>query len=328
MNCKQKQFLINIVKLSPDIFILTDFRVKGKLMCIVIAKKFPGVGWLGAKNRDRNYIPLIRIVQSNRRGIQRLYIDDSLSRYTEGINEFGLCIINAALSVKSDEKELEKSAPANNKKYQKAGYMSTDGKRIRTALYEKTPEAAMKYLIKEELLGSTLIFNKDKCFLLEAGKIIDEETEEPGDYVYKTEEIKEYIVRTNHGILIPELGYSSTSQDPEVKKSRASSERRYKIVEERLKKLTDPTKLLEVISLKKDDDPFMNPIRFGDTTKKAMVTTGQLLLVPHERTLHYRPIHSDIDFRYTKLNRPDAKTFFEVISNRKLLGFKEFLKFH
>ena len=111
-------------------------------MCIIVAKKFPGIGFLGMKNRDRNYIAKIKISQSNRRDIQRMYIDDSLSRYTEGLNEFGVCILNAALSVKSDEKELEKSKPTSNKKYQKAGYMSSDGKKIRTALFEKTPEAA------------------------------------------------------------------------------------------------------------------------------------------------------------------------------------------
>ncbi len=295
-------------------------------MCIIVAKKFPGIGFLGMKNRDRNYIAKIKISQSNRRDIQRMYIDDSLSRYTEGLNEFGVCILNAALSVKSDEKELEKSKPTSNKKYQKAGYMSSDGKKIRTALFEKTPEASLKYLIEQELIGSTIIFNEDKCFLLEAGRIMDEETEELGEYQYKTQEILDYVVRTNHGILIPELGYSKTSQDPEVKHSRKSSESRYKIVNERIKKLTNSEDFMEALSLKKDDDPFMNPIRFGDVNKKEMCTTGQILLNAKERTLHYRPIHSDVEFEYTKLNTPDARTFFEIISNRKLLGFKEFSK--
>lgn len=296
-------------------------------MCIVIAKKFPGIGWIGAKNRDRNYIPLVNIVQSNRRDIQRLYIDDSLSRYTEGLNEFGVCIINAALSVKNDEKELEKSKPVTNKKYQQAGYMSSDGKKIRTALFEKTPEKAMHYLIENELCGSTLIFNKNECLLLEAGKIVDTE-EETSEFVYKVEEVKEYVVRTNHGILIPELGYAANSDDPDIQKSRKSSESRYNIVETELKKLIDPMKMLDVLSTKRNNDPYMNPIRFGDVKKKEMLTTGQILLVPAECTLHYRPIHSDIEFRYTKINRPDSKTFFEVVSNKKLLGFKEFMKFH
>ncbi len=297
-------------------------------MCIVIAKKFPGIGWVCGKNRDRNYVPQINIVQSNRRGIQRLYIDDTLSRYTEGLNEYGVCILNAALSVKNDEKELEKSKPKTNKKYQTAGYMSSDGKKIRTALFEKTPEAAMKYLIEQELCGSTILLNKTDCFLLEGGKIHDPETEELGEYIYKTEKIEDYVVRTNHGILIPELGYSATSDDPDIKRSRESSESRYNIVEARLKKLVDPAKFLDILSLKKNDDPYMNPIRFGDLKKKEMLTTGQLMMVAAECTLHYRPIHSDIEFSYTKINRPDAKTFFEIISNRKLLGFKEFLKFH
>jgi hypothetical protein len=69
----------------------------------------------------------------------------------------------------------------------------------------------------------------------------------------------------------------------------------------------------------------MNPIRTGDIKKSEMVTTGQLLLVAKERTLHYRPIYSAVSFDYKKLNSEEAKTFFEIISSRKLLSFKEFV---
>ena len=58
--------------------------------------------------------------------------------------------------------------------------------------------------------------------------------------------------------------------------------------------------------------------------KAEMATTGQLLIVPKTRTLHYRPIESKIEFEYNKINNPDAKTFFEIISSRNLLTFSEF----
>jgi hypothetical protein len=79
------------------------------------------------------------------------------------------------------------------------------------------------------------------------------------------------------------------------------------------------------MSQKPHKDKFMNPIRTGDIKKADMVTTGQLLLVAKERTLHYRPIYSEVSFDYKKLNSEEAKTFFEIISSRKLLSFKEFV---
>jgi hypothetical protein len=39
--------------------------------------------------------------------------------------------------------------------------------------------------------------------------------------------------------------------------------------------------------------------------------------------MHYRPLYSEVQFKYNKLNGPTAKTFFEIISSKKLLGFKE-----
>jgi len=65
-------------------------------------------------------------------------------------------------------------------------------------------------------------------------------------------------------------------------------------------------------------------MRTGSIKKGEMVTTGQLLIVPKERTLHYRPIYSSVSFDYNRLSGPEAKTFFEIISSRKLLSFKEF----
>ena len=77
-------------------------------MCVVAVKYMNGYGWIGAKNRDRNYKTDVVITQSNRHGLQRLYIDDKLSRWSEGVNEHGLAIISASFSVKSDEKEGDK----------------------------------------------------------------------------------------------------------------------------------------------------------------------------------------------------------------------------
>lgn len=293
-------------------------------MCVVAVKYFDGVGWVGAKNRDRNYEPTVRIVQSNRTGVQRLYIDDLTTRYTEGLNEYGLCILSASLSVKSDEKEAEKKALPSGKR--EDGYMSPDGKDIRDALLLKTPKDAIKLLVERELAGSTIVFNDKECYLLEGGYTVkkqDEDDDNPRDYIHKIVKVNDYIVRTNHGVLLPELGYSSNSEDPYYKKARQSSEERLKISRKSVEECTDPEELLNAISITPNKDPFMNPIRTGNPNKGDMVTTGQIMLTPKDRTMHYRPIYSQVEFKYSKLNGSESKTYFEIVSSRKLLGFME-----
>ena len=294
-------------------------------MCVVAVKYFDGVGFVGSKNRDRNYLPSIQIVQSNRTGVQRLYIDDLKSRYTEGLNEFGLCILSASLSVKSDEKEADK-VDAYQRKRNDPGFMSPDGKTIRDALLLKSPMKAINLLVQRELAGCTIVFNSDECYLLEGGFTVKKEDatkENPREYIYKVVKVKDMIVRTNHGILIPELGYDSNAEDPYFKHSRKSSEMRLKYAKASVAKNENPLDMLDAISISPDKDTFMNPVRTGDPSKGDMVTTGQLMLVPKDRTLHYRPLFSEVQFKYSKLNGPEAKTFFEIISSKKLLGFKE-----
>ena len=67
-------------------------------MCVIAAKYFPNKGWVGVKNRDRTYYPSINIRKSMKDGIERLYIWDENTRYTEGLNEHGICILNASYS--------------------------------------------------------------------------------------------------------------------------------------------------------------------------------------------------------------------------------------
>mgnify|MGYP001157381251 FL=1 len=303
-------------------------------MCTIGVKYLDQHGWVGVKNRDRNYKTNVEIIQSNRFGTQRLYIDDKLSRWTEGVNEHGVSIISSSFSVKSDEKEGDKIAlalKAKNKRNQ-VGYYSSDGKLIRQALLKKTPEAALKLLVDNNLAGATYVFNDRKCYILEGGytvKKVDASKENPREYLYKVEEIKpekRFSCRTNHGILVPQLGYHANPTDPLLIRSRKSSEKRLEYASKFITKdVDDPADLIDAFARSPDKDVFMNPIRTGNIKKSEMVTTGQLLIIPKERTLHYRPIYSSVSFDYNRLSGPEAKTFFEIISSRKLLSFKEFV---
>lgn len=300
-------------------------------MCVVAVKYVNGFGWIGAKNRDRNYKTEVEITQSNRYGTQRLYIDDKLSRWSEGVNEHGLCIISASFSVKSDEKEGDKIILKRKNKRNQVGFYSPDGRAIRKALLEKTPKQALKVLIDANLAGATYIFNEKECYILEGGFTVRKEDatkDNPREYKYEIKELDPNkdtcSCRTNHGIMMPQLGYHSNPEDERLVRSRKSSEKRLEYALKSMQKeITEPGEMIDRLAKCPDDDPFMNPTRVGDVKKGDMVTTGQLLLIPKERSLHYRPIYSSVKFDYNRLSGPDSKTFFEIISSRKLLSFKE-----
>ena len=256
-------------------------------MCVIAAKYFKGVGWVGSKNRDRNYKPTIIIKQSFRKKIERLYLYDTKTKYTEGLNEFGIGILSAAVAVKKDEKEGMK-ADAENKP-------SPDGFKIRQAL-----------------------FSKNKCVLLEATFVEDRDSE----YVYETEVIKkdEVVVRTNHGILITS-GYNK-EDDYE---SWESSATRYKKALKGVKKCDNALDMMEAISDTSDSNFMLNPVRITPSHgANILKTTGQLMLIPSENTLHYRPVWCDIDFStFSKINNSKSKCFYEIISSKNLLSVKE-----
>lgn len=302
-------------------------------MCVVAVKYIPNYGWVGAKNRDRNYKTEIHIKQSNREDVQRLYIDDQLSRWTEGLNEYGLCTISASFSVKSDEKEGEEITTKRKSKRERDGYYSPDGRNVRNALFFKKPKDAIEFLAKKQLAGATFVFNQEECYLLEGGFTVSKEDatkDNPREYIYKIKEITKkdgHACRTNHGIDLPQLGYKKDAEDPKIILARKSTENRFRLVNKFISKdMTEPSELMDALAKSPEKDTFMNPIRTGDIKKKEMVTTGQLLLVPKENTLHYRPIYSSVTFQYDKLNGVEAKTFFEIVSTRKLLSFKEFVE--
>lgn len=289
-------------------------------MCVVACKYIENLGWVLAKNRDRNYKPIVRMRKSFREGIERLYLWDEKTKYTEGVNEHGVGIISASVTVKEDEAEgavASKKTPDINKK--KRTFYSPDGLRIRTALFETTAVDAARKLIELEIPGNTIVADKERCFLIEGGFI------QPDEYVYKIVEVpKDKIaVRTNHGIFLTWTGYSR--EIPEQVEKRESSEVRYEKTVAALKKAKTFDDVLDSLSQVDDENPQLNPLRL-DSTRNAMRTTGQIIIVPNEHTLHYRAIWCETLFDLNKLNTENEKTFFEIVSTRKLISFKDFVK--
>ena len=126
-------------------------------MCVIIAKYFDGVGWSGAKNRDRTYIPEIEFIETEEGDTDRMMMHDLVTGYKEGINSRGVSILNTSLDQGDDEKEVESGAAKS----------SPDGRIIALALTQPTAESAARIVVKNRLVGCTMVFDQEDMILIE-----------------------------------------------------------------------------------------------------------------------------------------------------------------
>jgi hypothetical protein len=181
-----------------------------------------------AKNRDRTYNPIIKIVREIINGTEVLYMHDINTDYSEGINEHGIAIVNTTLQGKADEKEIKTTT-----KHKK---LNADGHIVRNALQYKDLDKLVDSLelFKRGLGGHTTIAHPGGFIAIEKlrrGK--------PAIRKYGKEEV---VVRTNHGINYPDQGYQA-GEDRDSSVSRAYyaglEARKAKSPEEVLKRLRD-----------------------------------------------------------------------------------------
>lgn len=273
-------------------------------MCIIVAKYFPGIGWAGAKNRDRKYTPTLDFIESDKNGIGRMMMYDQVTGYKEGINSHGISILNTSLDVGNDEADVESGKVKN----------SPDGTHIAQALlYDNVVDAA-KHLVKRKLVGCTIIFDKDNMLLMEAS---DQDGTKPFKYIVKKIPKSKTVVRTNHGIYLPWASFQWNSKNKQEVLDRISSEARLlqaQMVADRAKK---PEDLVDGMCKVFIDHPQLNIMRMS-TEKDKFRTTSQQLCVPKERTLYCRPISSHLKFDFWTLNRPKPNVWVEILSNRAL----------
>jgi len=50
-------------------------------MCVIVAKYFEGTGWVGVKNRDRNYVPDLSFRKKQNKNTETLYFWDDITQY-------------------------------------------------------------------------------------------------------------------------------------------------------------------------------------------------------------------------------------------------------
>lgn len=273
-------------------------------MCIIVAKWFPGIGWAGAKNRDRKYIPTLDFIESSKRGIGRMMMHDQVTGYKEGINSHGVSILNTSLDVLEDEPDVE----TGNAK------SSPDGAIIATALLHDNALDAVHFVIKKKLVGCTIVFDKENMFLVEAS---DQDGSRPYKHVVKKIPTTETVARTNHGIWLPWASFQRRSNDKQQTADRISSEARLLQAQHVVKHAKTPQDLVDGMCRVNTTHPQLNIMRMS-TEKDQFRTTSQELCVPSERTLYCRPISSHVKFDFWSLNKPEPNVWVEILSNRAL----------
>ena len=241
-------------------------------MCVIAALYLEGQSIL-AKNRDRKYKAEIKVIHELRDGVEVLYIHDIGTDWSEGLNEYGIGITNATLMVNQDEREGVVIKKRKNA-------VSYDGAKIRHALSLTNLESVLSYLTDYQnrksqhngLKGITLVSTPSTKHVIEG-------TTKHSPISVEVE-LKQPIVRTNHGIYHPGAGYNSG-----IKKQ--SSVSRLEISERELSKITEVDKVLEVLSGQYIEDYFLNPYR--RSSEHQIFTTGQILTNLTTRVLSYKP---------------------------------------
>jgi hypothetical protein len=272
-------------------------------MCVILAKYFDGIGWAGAKNRDRKYVPTLDFIEDTHDGVSRMMMHDQVTGYREGINSHGISVLNTSLDVGEDEPDVE-SGDAKS---------SPDGRAIAEALLETDPLSAAKILIKNKLVGCTIVFDRNNLYLIEAS-----DQDGTASYRYKVRKIpkSQTVARTNHGIFLPWASFQR-GQDPQQTQDRISSEARLLQAEIVVDLAQKPEDLVDGMCKVYVDNPQLNIMRTSTESNKFR-TTCQLLCVPQEKTLYCRPVSSNLKFDFWDLNRPETNVWVEILSNRAL----------
>ena len=273
-------------------------------MCIIVAKYFPGIGWVGAKNRDRTYVPTLDFIIDDVKGTERCMMHDQVTGYREGLNSHGVSILNTSLDVLDDEKEVEAGTVDS----------SPDGKYIAEALLHKDPLGAAKHLISRNLVGCTMVFDQNDLYLIEAS---DQDGTKPYRYSLRKIPQDHTLARTNHGQWLEWSGFQRNPNNDNETKDRISSEARLVQAQAVVKQAKNPQDLVDGMCQVNINDPQLNIMRTS-TDGKKMRTTSQQLCVPSERTLYCRPVSSNLQFDFWKLNKPERKVWIELLSNREL----------
>jgi len=239
-------------------------------MCVILYEKINGMNII-AKNRDRAYKPYIDIIHEIVNGIEIIYIHDRTNLWIEGMNEYGVGIINSTLSIHDGKITTKKRVLETNKK-KNVIYKILTKKKYETNLQDIFNNSSKKNVLE----GHSILVHDNE------NEIFHIENNVENQYVIK--KIDKPSVYTNHGIILQDEGFT------EGKKG-LSSCLRQKIIERELKNanIKSIDELVAVMNKNYSNlDPRFHPYRDKNTTIKAIrninknqnfvSTSGQLIM--------------------------------------------------
>jgi len=272
-----------------------------KQACVIALGEIGGKRFM-FKNRDRNYIPELKVYHVVRKGVEMVYFKDELTGWCEGINEFGIAVANAALMVVWDEKE-----GGQKKDNSVLGVIgSKDAERILSCLECRT--------FDEALLCATTYNSGIKGHTFLSDGVRASSIEHTAKHRAYVEDLSwdDFHVRSNHGLKYPSAGYT-------IGENKESSHRRMETTKNiltRLKRNSPEDFIKEVYRQRFENlsDPY-NVVRKTDN----MFTSSQVLYDFEKKkiTLFLIPDDSDYLGCEVKVYRPKPSCSFEV----KRLGY-------
>lgn len=228
-----------------------------------------------AKNRDRGYKASIEIIHELIDGVEVVYWRDIDTDWSEGMNEFGVGIVNSSLLVVEDEKEgkdVEKERKQVDKIKDKTSKkkFAADGGKIRKALSYKTLPKVIKSIISYTgedkndvgLKGETIVSDNKNIYVVEM-------TRKHAPIIKKLKKDSKLVVRTNHGIYQKGAGYIKGEK-------RKSSVSRMELAKKHLEDVKTDIEVIDRLKQKYDKDPFLNPYRTKNMYN--MSTVGQIMM--------------------------------------------------
>ena len=229
-----------------------------------------------AKNRDRGYDAKMEIVHEVLNNVEIVYWHDIETDWSEGMNEFGIAVINSSLMVHDDEKETDKvekkrEEKAENKEKSKNPQHATDGAKIRQVLIQKNLRDAIKVLISTKGDGNSKFKGVSGESIVSDGKdvYVVEHSSIDVPVIKKLKKDKKVVARTNHGIFHKHLGYQSGPKE-------VSSHSRLQLAKDNLQNAKKDQDVIDLMKKKYEENPMLNPYRTDNDFH--MQTVGQIMM--------------------------------------------------
>jgi hypothetical protein len=189
--------------------------------CIIVSKEIDDK-FILAKNRDRAYNPKLEVVHTIIDGVEVAYLHDMITDWSEGMNEHGIGVVNSALLVGHDE--------AEHKIIKKGGKPGPDGDKMRNIIKQSTLKDALKAALTYK--GKSGMSLKGHTFVSSPKQLISIETTSKHKPEIKLQNTESPVVRTNHGYMFTDAGYTHGQKYLSSKMRKVSAEKSVDKVED------------------------------------------------------------------------------------------------